>query len=287
MVQLAEEDIRTTEVLDWAGIHLLHARGSSCSQKVRIYLNLKKIPWTSHEIDLKSADNNGAWYLGINPRGLVPCLVHDGAVHIESNDIIEYLERQFPEPRLIPAKWGETIDEMLRHENDLHLDLRVLTFRYVIPTTSGQMKKGDALERLRRHNGTINGTPDPKLAQEIAFWESANTAGISDDQVAGSVERFRTALTKLEDVLRRSDYCIGTALSVVDIAWYVYVNRLLLAEYPLFDYHPSVMKWYRRMDAREAFHAEVRMPQHLAEAGAALRSQQARDGRDLKSVAKL
>jgi glutathione S-transferase len=46
--------------------------------------------------------------MGINPRGLVPCLVHDGEVHIESNDIILYLERAFPaapgagleEPRL-------------------------------------------------------------------------------------------------------------------------------------------------------------------------------------------
>ena len=35
------------------------------------------------------------WFLGINPRGLVPVLVHDGAVHIESNDIIQYLDKKY------------------------------------------------------------------------------------------------------------------------------------------------------------------------------------------------
>ena len=38
----------------------------------------------------------------IDPRGLVPVLVHDGGVHIESNDIIAYLEKTFAQPRLVP-----------------------------------------------------------------------------------------------------------------------------------------------------------------------------------------
>jgi glutathione S-transferase len=39
-------------------------------------------------------------FLGINPRGLVPVLVHDGDVYIECNDILTYLESAFPEGRL-------------------------------------------------------------------------------------------------------------------------------------------------------------------------------------------
>ena len=41
MVQLLDSDIKTREVLDWKGIHLIHYITSSCSQKVRIFLNLK------------------------------------------------------------------------------------------------------------------------------------------------------------------------------------------------------------------------------------------------------
>ena len=48
MVQLVDSDIKTREVLDWKGVHVLHFSGSSCSQKLRIFLNLKGIPWESH-----------------------------------------------------------------------------------------------------------------------------------------------------------------------------------------------------------------------------------------------
>ena len=51
-MRLAEQDIKTTEVLDWQGVHLIHFSGSSCSQKTRIFLNLKGIDWISHPLDL-------------------------------------------------------------------------------------------------------------------------------------------------------------------------------------------------------------------------------------------
>ena len=100
MVKLADEDIKTREVLDWKGLHVCHMSLSSCSQKLRIYLALKGLTWESHEIDLMHNENLSDWFLGINPRGLVPVLVDDGDVHIESNDIIAYLEKKFPTIKL-------------------------------------------------------------------------------------------------------------------------------------------------------------------------------------------
>jgi hypothetical protein len=41
MVQLIDSDIRTREVLAWRGLNIFHGRMSSCSQKLRIFLNLK------------------------------------------------------------------------------------------------------------------------------------------------------------------------------------------------------------------------------------------------------
>ena len=60
MVQLADGDIRTREVLGWKGVHVLHFMGSSCSQKLRIFLNLKGIPWHSHPIDLPEPREHAA-----------------------------------------------------------------------------------------------------------------------------------------------------------------------------------------------------------------------------------
>jgi hypothetical protein len=75
MVQLLDSDIKTREVLGWKGVHVLHFIGSSCSQKLRVFLNLKGIPWQSHHIDLHGNENYRPWFLGINPRGLLPVLV--------------------------------------------------------------------------------------------------------------------------------------------------------------------------------------------------------------------
>lgn len=265
-------------------MHLLHAAGSSCSQKTRIFLNLKDISWESHSIDLKTGENNKPWYLGINPRGLVPCLVHDGVVHIESNDIIEYLEDAFPVPPLIPAEARGRVHELLKAEDDLHLDLRVLTFRYVIPKKPGAMKEAGALERLRQHNATVRGKSDPEAEAEIRFWEAANAEGISDAQVATSVGRFYTALDALNSTLQTSRYVLGEKLTVADIAWYVYAARLIMAGYPLRGAHAHVGAWFDRLDARAEFHAEVAPPPGLRKASAALQRAQHEQGRSLAAI---
>ena len=101
-MKLLSSDIKTKEILDWKGVHLLNYQFSACSMKTRIYLNLKKIPFTSHQINLSAGENFSEWFQGINPRSLVPVLIHDGEVHIESNDILEYLEGCYKESPLIP-----------------------------------------------------------------------------------------------------------------------------------------------------------------------------------------
>src|ERR1700720_2105875 len=76
-MQLLDTDIQTREVLSWKGVHVFHAHLSSCSQKLRVFLNCKNIAWHSHPVDLNKVENLGPYYMGINPRGLVPTLVHD------------------------------------------------------------------------------------------------------------------------------------------------------------------------------------------------------------------
>src|SRR3981189_1669447 len=180
MVQLVDGDIKTREVLDWKGVHVLHFMGSSCSQKLRIFLNLKGIGWQSHIVDLFTNENFRPWFLGINPRGLVPVLVHDGAVHIESNDIIAYLEKAFPAPKLIPAGPANEVAALLRHEDDLHLDLRTLSFRFVFDRP-GPPKPAEALASYAANgSGTAQGTQDGEKAVQIAFWQRAAAEGFTD-----------------------------------------------------------------------------------------------------------
>jgi glutathione S-transferase len=285
MVQLVDSDIKTREVLGWKGIHVLHYSGSSCSQKLRIFLNLKGIAWESHPIDLHANENFTPWFLGINPRGLVPVLVHDGEVHIESNDIISYLEQAFPTPRLIPSGHESEVAALLKHEDDLHLDLRTLSFRFVFDPP-GPPKSAAALESYAVNGtGTVQGAQDREKAAQIAFWQHAAAEGFTDQAARASARRFRAAFDTLDAHLAQRPYLLGDALSVLDIAWFIYTKRLSLAGYPIARLHPRVAAWFETLAARPEFAKEIAMPPEAEARLEATHRAHAREGKTLELVA--
>ncbi len=288
MVKLSRCDIRTTEVLDWTGLHVLHHPISSCSQKLRIFLALKGLAWRSHVIDVPAKQNLDAWFLGINPRGLVPVLVHDGDVHIESNDILLHLEALHPLPALIPPGTGERMAELLRHENALHLDLRALSFRFVFDPPGPPKSADDLVRYATAGSGTVNGVADPALATEIEFWERYNRDGqVTDGVIRAAAGRFRAAFAELDAALESQPFLFGTAPTLVDIAWFIYVNRLTLAGYPVAQLHPRLATWFDGLCREPAFAAEAALPPDQAERLAATRRRQAAAGETLAEVAML
>lgn len=264
MVMLHESDVLTKEVLEWRGLHLFHYNGSSCSQKVRILLNLKRIPWTSHHVNLAKSEHVTAWYMGINPRGLVPALVHDGKVIIESNDILEYLEVSFPEPVLIPADRREEMRRLLREEDELHLDIRALSMRFVVPSFLVKKPESSIRKYEALGSGKVNGEDDPNRVRETEFWrDMIRNNGISDERACMAFERFRRALEQYENRLEGQHFLLGDSLTLLDIAWYIYVKRLNEATYPLHRLHPRLGMWFDTLDARDDFRSEVHMPSGL------------------------
>ena len=286
MVRLVDDDIKTREILEWRGIHLLHHATSSCSQKTRIALNLKGVPWESHIVDLRKKQNNDAWFLGINPRGLVPVLIHDGDVHIESNDILMYLDERFPDPRLIPEGREDEMARLLDDENDLHLDLRNLTMRYVIPPDVVGKSPG-VLASYRQHgSGTVQGVADTRRPIELDYWERFNAnGGLTDDAVIASAHRFRREFDALEKTLIGQGYMFGDALSLLDIAWFVYVTRMKLVSYPVETFHPRVDRWCKRLKEQPAFAKEAKVPDHVKALLVERRARETSDGRSLIQIA--
>jgi glutathione S-transferase len=285
LVRLLDIDVLTKEVLSWEGLHLFHAPMSSCSQKVRIYLNVKGIDWVSHPVNLGAGENLTPYYLGVNPRGLVPTLVHDGAVHIESNDIILHLEKAFPAPSLVPDAYQDDLVTLLRHEDDLHMSLRILSFGFAF-APKGPVKSQQALEQYATAgSGTVRGQKDPNLANEIAFWEDQARQGITDDQIKDAAARFRNAFDDLEKRLAAGNFLLGDGMSVLDIAWFVYVARLSVAGYPFARLHPRVLAWYERLRTNPSLANETALPEPLAARVATIRAAQMESGRTLEAVA--
>ncbi len=253
-MQLADEQITTEEVKGWQGLHLLHFMGSSCSQKVRILLREKGIPWASHPVDLMRQENTRPWFLGINPRGVVPVLVHDGVVHIESNDILEYLDERIEseaEPYL-PRDDEErrVARELLDLEDSLHMDLRTITMGFLVPGAAAK-KSPETLERFEK-----GGAPDAKRDAEVAWWRAFAEEGITRERARASAEAFRKAFDRLEERLEAQPWLIGKRISVLEIAWFIQVHRLSLAGYPM-ERHPRLKAHYEMLLGRPAFAAEV------------------------------
>ncbi len=86
--------------------------------------------WTSHHLHLHKGENITPEYFGIHPKGLVPTLVHDGVVIIESTDIIDYLDETFPEPPLRPnnADATEEMGHWMRTAADNHIYVKTYMF---------------------------------------------------------------------------------------------------------------------------------------------------------------
>ncbi len=74
---------------------LYNAPQSTCSQRVRFTLHEKNLAFSELRLDLFSGDQLRPEYLKINPNGVVPSLIHNGRVIIDSAVIIEYLSEVF------------------------------------------------------------------------------------------------------------------------------------------------------------------------------------------------
>jgi len=75
---------------------------SGTSHRLRIALNFKGLEYEYAPIDLRNEQHLAADYRALNPQGLVPALVDNGRVLIQSPAIIEWLEERHPQPALLP-----------------------------------------------------------------------------------------------------------------------------------------------------------------------------------------
>jgi maleylpyruvate isomerase len=76
---------------------------SGSSHRLRIALRLKGLEAEYVPINLRTEQHLSADFKALNPQGLVPALVQEGNVMIQSPAIIEWLEERYPTPSLLPA----------------------------------------------------------------------------------------------------------------------------------------------------------------------------------------
>lgn len=77
---------------------------SSASYRVRIALNLKGVDYRAVPTSLLAGEQRREEYLALNPQGMVPSLECDGLVLTQSFAIIDWLDRTWSDPLLIPEE---------------------------------------------------------------------------------------------------------------------------------------------------------------------------------------
>lgn len=252
-MKIDPDAIQTKEVLEWEGLHLLNFSQSSCSQKVRILLSEKRLAYESREINLKALEHTTPWYLGINARGVVPVLVDNGEVHVESNDILAYIEERYPSGQSWIPEGEDQVQaagRLLDLEADLHSHLRAITMGFMAPKK--MMAKSE--EELEAYLG--NGPADPHRKKQVEWWRDFRVNGISQEAAQDAVRAFHAAFSQLEGRLEHRDWLVADHPTIVDIAWFINLHRLALTGYPMTE-HPRVDAYYRRMLTRPAFQTEI------------------------------
>ena len=184
---------------------------SVCCQKVRITMRAKRLDWESVKVDLFKAEQYDPKYLKLNPKGIVPTLVHDGKAIIESTLICEYLDDAFPNPRLVPADpwlrtrmrlWSKMVDEGL-FEGVTEISFSAM-FRERMRTMSEEIR-----ERRFRNIG------DPRRRDRFM---STYELAMGSPYVKHGIAAYERAFKLLEDTLTETGpWILGANPSLADI----------------------------------------------------------------------
>jgi glutathione S-transferase len=188
-------------------------------------INVRKVLWACDEIGVAYAhedwgsgarDTHAPEFLRLNPNGLVPVVIVDGAPLWESNAILRYLAAAHGRTDLLPA------EPLARAQVEKWMDWQATEFnnawRY-------------AFQALVRKNP--------------AFSDAA--------AVLASIRDWSRHVGILDGVLRSSPYVAGAAFTLADVPIGLSVNRWFaapIAERPEF---PAVSAYFERLSARPPF----------------------------------
>ena len=235
-------------------VELYHNIISVCAQKVRIVLSEKRVTWTNHHLSLARGEQLTPEFKRMNPRGVVPVLVHDGNIIVESSVICSYLDEVFPDPSLMPKSpveraamrlWCKLPDDIL------HMACATVSFAI---SFGQQLKKqmGDGLEeRLMK-------MPDPaRRDRQRALIEK----GIETPFFRDHIKVFEKTFGEMEGQLAKTQWLASDMYTLADAEITPYVERIdRLGLAAMWDDRPRVANWFSRIKARPSFQAISEYP---------------------------
>jgi glutathione S-transferase len=228
-------------------LELYNSAVSTSSQKVRLMLAEKSIPWSDRRISFAKHEHISDWYLKLNPNGVVPTLVHDGHAVIDSSVIGEYLEDVFPDKPLRPRDplarahtraWRQFIDEVPSAA------IQPPSFNAAFVANWSQMSDAEFDRYTNR------------LPLRKHFYRRMGRHGFPNEDIQASLDQLEMSLERMERALEQTAWLAGDQLTLADIAMIPIVVRMEdLGLSDMWDELPRTADWYARAQARPSFSA--------------------------------
>lgn len=238
-------------------IELYHHGSSVCAAKVRFVLMEKELRWHGHYIDLLKGENFSPEYLKLNHNAVVPTLVHDGQVLVESTVICEYLDDEFPDRPLKPKKpidrarmrlWTKAVDEHVQPA------CKYITYaschRHILkrmpPDKFNEYMKGPTSGAASRVAGDPNWVESKRAIVDV---------GLEAPGVASKFRMYDDYLQKMDDALSQHEWLVGDNFTLADVSMTPYLNRLdMLGMSGMWtNSRPNLTSWFSRIKARPTF----------------------------------
>ena len=208
-------------------LKLISATPSPYARKVRIALTEKNIPF---ELITEVPWNSDTSVPQYNPLEKLPVLLlEDGGAVYESAFILEWLEKKYPEPALMPAETGAYLE-------------------------------------ARRYMVLADGICDAFL---IYFFETLRAKEHqSAPWMARQLRKIEGGVAALARDIGDRDYAVGGRLTLADISIVAPLGWFEV-RFPAFDWrrkYPNLARYYDRLSERPSFKATVPSPQTLRDA---------------------
>ncbi|HUC65236.1 MAG TPA: glutathione S-transferase family protein [Stellaceae bacterium] len=229
-------------------LELYNAPQSTCSQKVRLTLAEKGLHFVEYKLKLFQNDQLKPEYLKLNPNGVVPTLVDDGAAIIDSSVIMEYLEEEYPATRLSPpnSKERARMRAWLRYFEE-------------VPTVAVRFPSYNAA--FARHFAPMTDDEFRQLARskplrDKFLGEMDKEKGFSGEKLRQAEDSIGKTAARMEAALAQTDYLMGAQVSLADFCVLPLLVRMEDLGYEfLWSEQAGVKAWLARMKARPSFAA--------------------------------
>jgi glutathione S-transferase len=231
-------------------LELYYFPNATCGVKVRLALHEKNVAYTRRILDRDRGDLNTPDYRVLNPKGVVPTLVHDGHVFVESSIIMTYADDAFDGPSLRPetplarsemAMWLRLVD-------DLYFPaLAALTY-----ATSqrarirAKYRSQEAIEKYLSHMAD---------AEERDRRRKVLDTGAASREAQDAMVTLAGMLARMDRAMATTDYLCGDRYTLADAALTPFLSRLDLLEMSeaWTASHANVTRWWSLMKARQSF----------------------------------